>query len=101
MIGEIVRNGQRFKAWPSNEFQHLCTIILPPGSEVFQDNEWQLFLAQNGISGGQHGSPRVHPLQKGLRRLNVGVDNELAQKLRLLNNKGALGGFTVTSNVSK
>ena len=70
---------------------HLVTLILPRGSEVFQDNKWILFLAQNGIERGQHGSPRLQPIQNGLRRLLVGVDDILAAKIRSLEGKGALG----------
>ena len=100
MVSEIDINGQKFRAWPANEFSHLATLILPPGSEVFGDDIWSLFLAQNDIKG-QHGTPRVLPLPKGSRRLLVGVTDILAEKIRILGGKGALGGFTVIAHASK
>ena len=65
MVAEIDTNGQRFRAWPANEFAHLVTLILPSGTEVF-DDVWTLFLAQNSITGyqGQHGAPKMLPSQK-------------------------------------
>ena len=101
MVGQITVGGQKFRAWNANEFSNLVTLILPAGTEVFKDNLWPLFLAQNGIDGGQHGTPRVVPLTKGARRLLVGVSEILAEKIRILGGKGALGLFTVIAHVSK
>ena len=101
MISKIEINGQCFKAWPLNEFPHLVTLILPQGTEIFEDNTWPLFLAQNGIKLREHGRPKVAPLTKGYRRLIVGASANLAKEIRKLEGKEALGGFTVTANVSK
>ena len=102
MIKEINIDGQKFRAWPANEFSHFITLILPPGSEVFQDNIWPLFLAMNGIDGhGKHGTPRMAHINKGTKRLIVAVSEVLASKIRSLGGKGALGGYEVTFNVSK
>ena len=103
MVSEIEINGQKFRARPANEFNHLATLILPLGSaEVFEDNVcWPLFLKQNRIEGGKHGTPRVVSLINGTRRLSVGVTDVLAENIRNLGGKGALGGFTVTAHVSK
>ena len=101
MVRDININGQNFRVWPANEHLHLVTLILPPGSEIFGDNIWPLFLAQNGIDGGQHGTPKVVPLNKGTLKIFVGLSKILAAKIRSLGGRGALGGYTVTANVSK
>ena len=93
-------DGQKVRAWRAEQFDNLATLILPAGTEVFKDNVWTLFMAQNTLEG-QHGKPRVLPLNKGMRRLLVGVSADLAAKIRNLGLKAPLGGYTVAVHVSK
>ena len=88
MISKIEIGGMKFRAWPVNEFPHLATLIIPNGTEVFEDNTvWTLFIAQNGLHGGEHSNPKMIPLNKGLRRLIIGVSKTLVEKIRAMNGK--------------
>ena len=99
MVSEIVISGQSFRAWPPKEFEYLTTLILPKGTEVFKE-PWALFMGQNFLQG-KHGRPKIETLTNGVRKLQVEVDYDLAVKISKLGEKGALGYFTVTVQVSK
>ena len=98
MIKEIFINGQCFQAWPEKEFEHLVTLILPRGTEIFKD-PWALFMGQNCLKG-KHSKPKIQNLNRGARNLQVEIDEDMAIKIRQFGGKAALGGYTVTINVT-
>ena len=103
LISEVKIKGDVFKAWKEDEFPNLATLILPPGSKILKSDIWVLFLAQNGLSEfkGQYNKPRLVDLEKGWRKLSIGVASELASRIRALGGKAPLGTLSISAYCKK
>ena len=101
-VADVRIEEKTFKAWKSGEkvFPNLCTVIIPPGLTFFSDEELpRIFIAQNRLSGEHDEAKFSGKDAKGFRRLLMGISNEFADGVRMLDGLAGIAGFTVKVHV--
>ena len=107
MVGDIIINGQTFRAWCSGEqeYEEFLTCNLPKEVKDFFNNKeiMMIFMKQNGLNGiGEHGTPEFDFTDiNGVTKLTMGVSSELGDKLRSLGGFLGIGAFSIKAHIEK